>query len=67
MILPRDYARCTGITTKKHKCVMKQNCKRYLAYTLDDESYVSVTNAPDCIEQTPLDCPLKITAHEEKA
>ncbi len=44
---------------------MKQNCKRYLSYTLDDEAYVSVITAPECIEHTPLECPLKIQAHNE--
>lgn len=44
---------------------MKQNCKRYLSYTLDDEAYVSVITAPECIEFTPLECPLKIEAHNE--
>lgn len=44
---------------------MKQNCKRYLSYTLDDETYVSVITAPECIEFTPLECPLKIQANNE--
>ncbi len=44
---------------------MKQNCKRYLSYTLDDDAYVLVITAPDCIEFTPLECPLKITASNE--
>lgn len=65
MILPRDYSRCTGHTQDGHQCHMKQNCKRYLSYTIDDKFYVPVTTAPDCIKQTPLDCPLKIIAHKE--
>ena len=65
MILPRDICKCTGKTETGVNCHMKQNCKRYLSYTLDDEVYVPVTTAPDCIEHTPLECPLKITAYEE--
>jgi hypothetical protein len=65
MILPSDYSKCTGSTSKGISCHMKQNCKRYLSYTLDDDAYVSVITAPDCIEHTPLECPLKIQAHNE--
>ena len=65
MILPRDFSRCTGITETNVACHMKQNCKRYLSYTLDDDAYVPVITAPDCIEFTPLECPLKITASNE--
>ena len=65
MILPKDICKCTGETETGVNCHMKQNCKRYLSYTLDDEVYVPVTTAPACIEHTPLECPLKITAYEE--
>ena len=65
MILPSDYSKCTGSTSKGVSCHMKQNCKRYLSYTLDDEAYVSVITAPECIEFTPLECPFKIEAHNE--
>lgn len=65
MILNTDTARCTGQTESGYLCKMRQNCKRYLSYTLDDEAYVPVTTAPECIEDTPLQCPLKITAHNE--
>ena len=65
MILPKDIQRCTGVTSDGHPCHMKQNCKRYLAYGLDDEVYIPVNNAPECIKFTPLQCPLKITAHDE--
>lgn len=61
-ILPSDYSRCKGETECGIHCHMKQNCKRYLSYTLDDEVYVPVINAPDCIEHTPLQCPLKLEA-----
>jgi hypothetical protein len=64
MVLNRDMARCTGKTQDGVNCHMKQNCKRYLSYTLDDECYVSVITAPSCIEYTPLECPLKIVANE---
>lgn len=64
MILPKDCQRCTGVTSDGTSCHMKQNCKRYLAYGLDDEVYVPVGNAPDCIKQTPLECPLKIVVNE---
>ncbi len=60
MILKEDIARCTGTTQDGVKCSMRQECKRYLSYTLDDEVYVPLMNAPDCIEHTPLECPLKI-------
>lgn len=62
-ILNRDTSRCTGETETGVNCHMKQNCKRYLSYTLDDEVYVPVITAPACIEHTPLQCPLKIIAH----
>lgn len=65
MILPKDITRCTGVTSDGHPCHMKQNCKRYLAYNLDDESYVPLANAPECIKFTPLECSLKIEAHKE--
>lgn len=66
-ILPRDFQRCTGQTSTGKWCSMRQNCKRYLSYTLDDEVYVPVGHAPDCIEFTPLNCPLKITAKEHES
>jgi hypothetical protein len=65
MILPKNIQRCTGYTKDGHQCHMKQNCKRYLSYTIDDEAYVPVLSAPDCIKATPLDCPLKIIANNE--
>lgn len=65
MILPNDHSRCTGHTEDGHQCHMKQNCKRYLAYKLKDADYVSVITAPECIEHTPLECPLKIIASNE--
>lgn len=65
MILARDICRCTGVTKDGINCHMKQNCKRYLSYTLDDEVYIPVTTAPPCIELTPLSCPLKIEAHKK--
>jgi hypothetical protein len=65
MILPNDHSRCTGHTEDGHQCHMKQNCKRYLAYTLNNKDNVWVTSAPDCIKATPLDCPLKIIANNE--
>lgn len=63
MILPNDIQKCTGITKSGVKCTIKQNCKRYLSYKLDNAVYVWVDNAPDSIEIKPLDCILKITAH----
>ena len=66
MILPRDFSRCKGVTQNGTKCSMKQNCKRYLSYTLDDEVYVSVIFAPEIIETEPLKCPLKIIAHTDE-
>jgi hypothetical protein len=66
MILPKDHQRCTGITKSGVNCHMKQNCKRYLSYTLDDEVYVPVITAPACIEHTPLECPLKIIAKQDE-
>lgn len=65
MILPRDYSPCKGTTSSGANCHMKQNCKRYLSYTIDNEVYVPVINAPDCIEHTPLECPLKIVASDK--
>jgi hypothetical protein len=66
MILAKDTQKCTGETKSGVNCHMKQNCKRYLSYTLDDEVYTFVSPAPNCIEFTPLNCPLKIEAHKEK-
>ena len=57
--------KCSGVTANGHQCHMKQNCKRWLEYTFDDEVYVAVLTAPSCIEHTPLECPLKVTAHLE--
>lgn len=65
MILNTDTSRCTGKTESDYICKMRQNCKRYLSYTLDDDVYVPIIHAPECIEHTPLECPLKITAHKE--
>jgi uncharacterized protein YchJ len=65
IILPQDISRCTGETESGVSCHMKQNCKRYLAYKLKDADYVSVITAPECIEHTPLECPLKIIASNE--
>ncbi len=62
MILPTDICKCTGSTQEGVKCGIRQDCKRYLSYTLDDEVYVPVMNAPNCIEHTPLECPVKISA-----
>jgi hypothetical protein len=65
MILKKDTSRCTGRTESGVNCSMKLSCKRYLAYTLDDECYVSVITAPSCVEYTPLECPLKIVVDEK--
>ncbi len=66
MKLKDDICRCKGTTDNGFNCHMKQNCLRYLSYTLDDEVYVPVMNAPNCIEHTPIQCPMKLTAHIEK-
>lgn len=60
-----QIVRCTGSTVNGTSCHMKQNCVRYLKYMLDDDVYKPINKAPDCIEFTPLECPLKITAHKE--
>lgn len=65
MILPNDVQRCTGLTDNEVQCHMKQNCKRYLSYIIDNEIHVLVGNAPNCIEHTPLECPLKIPFNNE--
>lgn len=65
MILPNDIQKCTGQTRSGIRCNMKQNCKRYLSYTLDDEVYVPVASAPESIEENSLNCELKIIAYNE--
>jgi hypothetical protein len=68
MRLAYDVARCTGETESGFRCVMKNNCLRYLARFHDEKDPnlpsrgLPFTNAPGCIEKTALECPLKLTA-----
>ena len=67
-LLNNETSRCTGITSNNIHCVMKNNCLRHITYQHDTmrgretEKVVmsSVISAPDCIEETKLNCPLKI-------
>jgi len=67
-LLNNDTSRCTGITSNNIHCVMKNNCLRHITYQHDtirgretnEIIYTSVLPAPNCIEKTKLNCPLKI-------
>jgi hypothetical protein len=69
-LLPNDVQKCTGETANGFKCVMRQNCKRYLDFFLnkdiDEFDIFPMSAAPSSIEQNTLDCPLKIQAHDDR-
>ncbi len=63
-ILNNDTCRCTGKTETEGKvCLMRESCKRYLAYKTDvflQEAYISVTNAQEESTIDPPNCTIKI-------